>query len=401
MSKPSFKNPVTRPRAIIWTGVGILAFGLFFLVAVAATSSYWFCAEICHAVQDDSIYAYQNSSHNKVSCLACHMPAGADPVTFMLHKAVALKEIPLTLFSKYEIPLNGTSHLALDGAHMPSTQCTQCHDLSTRTVTPSAGIIINHDAHSNRNISCTACHNRIAHDEGEGYTPRNVDPNTGILNVGHADFMGMDACFRCHRLADDGVEPATPYKSAGGECKLCHTADFDLVPASHKEANFVKDKHGKMALDETAKVADQLAKEKEGDHKAKDPAKMNDEELALVGLPAMQSVNTCYTCHSKQFCIDCHGGVEMPHPAEFAKDHGEQGLANPASCAKCHGETNTCSSCHHSDPNVPGYTFDQNATWLQQHDDSALKTGPAACFECHQPTFCSHCHVRGFASTPY
>lgn len=397
MSKPSFKNPVTRPRAIIWTGVAILAFGLFFLVAVAATSSYWFCAEICHKVQDDSINAYLNSSHSKVSCLACHMPAGADPVSFLLHKATALKEIPLTLMGTYEIPLNGTSHLAMDAKHMPSTQCTQCHNLATRTVTPSEGIVIDHEAHTNRDITCSACHNRIAHNEGEGYTPINVDPQTGELNVGHSNFMDMDGCFRCHRLDDDGIESKTPYSGAGGECALCHTESFDLVPASHKVDDFVKAQHGPMALEQVELTAEALSEEHADDS---DRSKMSPGQLALVDVPSMNTVNTCYTCHSKQFCIDCHGGVEMPHPTEFAKDHGEQGLAKPDSCVKCHGE-NSCTSCHHSDPNVPGFEFNESQSWIRQHDDAALDVGPASCFECHQPTFCSHCHVRGFASTPY
>ena len=33
-------------------------------------------------------------------------------------------------------------------------------------------------------------------------------------------------------------------------------------------------------------------------------------------LPPVDTIFVCSTCHTEQFCIDCHG-MEMPHPAEF------------------------------------------------------------------------------------
>ena len=60
---------------------------------LGVTSTRWFCAEGCHKVQDDTIIAYQHSSHSKISCMACHMPVNANPVIFLLHKAEALGEL--------------------------------------------------------------------------------------------------------------------------------------------------------------------------------------------------------------------------------------------------------------------------------------------------------------------
>ncbi len=154
------------------------------------TSSYWFCADVCHKVQDDTITAYNNSTHSEINCMACHMPANADPITFVLHKVTALGELYLTVTDNYEIPLNKGSHLAMDGDHMPSTQCTQCHS-ENRVVTPSDGIIIDHVVHEENEVHCTVCHNRIAHDE-DGHQFVNVDPATGELNTGHPDFMDDD-----------------------------------------------------------------------------------------------------------------------------------------------------------------------------------------------------------------
>ncbi|MDZ4179471.1 MAG: NapC/NirT family cytochrome c, partial [Coriobacteriia bacterium] len=82
ISLDGFKDPVRRPRYIIWTGAAVLLMAAVVIVALGVTSTYWFCAEGCHKVQDDTILAYDRSSHAEVSCMACHMPVNADPVTF-------------------------------------------------------------------------------------------------------------------------------------------------------------------------------------------------------------------------------------------------------------------------------------------------------------------------------
>ena len=89
ISLSGFKGPVRRPRYIIWTGVAVLVLAAVMIVALGVTSTFWFCSEGCHKVQDDTIIAYERSAHSKLSCMACHMPAGANPVVFILHKAEA------------------------------------------------------------------------------------------------------------------------------------------------------------------------------------------------------------------------------------------------------------------------------------------------------------------------
>lgn len=388
----AFKNPVSRPRAIIWTGTALIAVIMFMTVMVAATTSYWFCAEICHAVQDDSINAYNNSSHSEVSCVSCHMPAGADPVSYMIHKVEALAELPMTVMGTYEIPLNGESHVALGGKLMQSMQCTQCHDLAKRKVTPSKGMKIDHIAHSDENIGCSICHNRIAHKE-EGIKLVNKDPKTKKLNAGHEDFMSMTACYRCHRLANDGIDAESPFE-APGKCDACHGSGFDLKPKNHKVKNFLRDAHGKLA---EAQV--ELVKEAKAEHAKEEPekghGKLTEEGKAVAELPKAEVINECYTCHAKNFCVDCHGGVEMPHDSEFAKDHKKYATKYRKACEYCHGGPNMCTSCHHSDPNVKGYTYDNKKPWIQQHYVASGVNGAAACFECHDPTYCAHCHVTG------
>lgn len=336
----AFKDPARRPRAIIWTVAVVFALVAFVMVALGVTSTYWFCANGCHKVQDDTIIAYNASSHNRISCMACHMPVGADPVTFVLHKAEALGELYLTVTNQFELPLNEHSEVAEE---MESTQCTQCHG-DNRAITPGPGIIIDHAAHAENDVTCTMCHNRVAHPEEFELTLAG--------NKKHEDFMKMEACFRCHGLEEGSKAP--------GDCAACHPADFELKPENHLQPGFY---------------------EKGGDSKGHAELKKEEPEY-------------CRICHlESDFCESCHG-LAMPHPADFQKTHGDEGKSKPAVCANCHAKgaasaeagTEFCNACHHkeSDPTKP---------WIPQHFVIVRASGADACFDCHNPTFCAACHV--------
>lgn len=349
-----FRDPLRRPRYIIWSGVAVLTFAAVMIVTLGVTSSRWFCSEGCHKVQDDTIISYSHSAHDRISCIACHMPVNSSPVTFVLHKVEALGELYLTVTNRYELPLNPGDKLALDKDKMPSTQCTQCHNLKTRKITPSSGIIIDHGVHAKNGITCVYCHNRTAHKEDFDLTLPG--------NKKHDDFMKMQACFRCHTLTE-GKKGELGY-TATGQCSACHPADFELKPASHLEtATFFPKGHA------------QLAK---------------------------KDKTYCLMCHEEQkFCYGCHA-LPMPHPADFKKGHGGLGKKNPRLCAKCHGTTTTaggslafCNNCHHkgSDPKVPWVSTTRGVP--SQHPRIVQQTGAQPCFACHDPVFCAHCHVEG------
>jgi hypothetical protein len=426
ISLAGFKDPVRRPRYIIWSVVSLFVIAAVLIVALGVTSTRWFCAEGCHKVQDDSIVAYQRSSHSEVSCMACHMPVNASPITFMLHKAEALGELYLTVTDNFELPLNAESHVSLT---MGSSQCTQCHNLKTRPVTPSKGIRIDHDVHAELNAACTVCHNRIAHREDFELTGK--DPKTRTTSK-HVDFMTMTACFRCHGLEKGAAAP--------GACESCHEPEFELKPASHAEEGFFPGGHAEMAKEmkaeaekaadhgEEGEAADAESEETSflGPEKAyassagsgKEPVAKEDVPQVIAAqrkygahddenigeeLPRVESVFYCSTCHTGQFCTNCHG-MDMPHPEAFKEPKDpEDATAHPAvsrempdRCVQCHGkneETHFCDTCHHG--TAVNFAYDATKVWATQHPDAVAASGIASCTDkCHTASFCEDCHTR-------
>lgn len=384
LSLGGFADPIRRPRWIIWTVVGIVVFVGITVPVLGLTSTRWFCSNGCHKVQDDTIRAYEHSTHSQISCMACHMPVDGNPLVFMLHKMEALGELAQAVTNNYELPLNKEDEVALK---MSSTQCLQCHDESKRKVTPTVGLRINHQIHSEKGVNCTVCHNRVAHKED--FQPTLTDPKSGERNQKHANFMTMTACFRCH--TQDAVKGAPP-----GQCFLCHTTEFPLLPASHQDPKFFPKGHGRLAAKEETRAPWLNAVETTPGLAAEAGEESGKQELEGESLRKIDEINQCSTCHARAFCTDCHG-VPMPHPKNFQKTHGAFGRANPQVCTKCHGfNADFCSNCHHG--THLKYTIDSKRTWKQQHFVAERQVGAASCVQpmgCHSPTYCATCHANG------
>jgi len=407
----AFRNPVTRPRAILWLGALLTFLPLFIAFAVAATTSFWFCAEICHKVQDDAINSYLNSSHKNVSCVACHYKPGKSPVSLIESKIIAaVGELPPTIMGTFNIPINPDSSLALNKYEFPDKRCTQCHNMANRTVTASHGIIIDHEVHEDFGVTCTMCHNRVGHNENDLELVL-TNPMTGEPAYKHDDFMMMTACYRCHDMESN--LPAT------GDCLACHTKNFDLVPGSHKVDDFLGRPHAELALAEHDAVQAALVKydmsvEPNEQTKTADLRAITADTDGLdakaaghgaLPLAPVSTINDCYTCHKKSFCYDCHG-MEMPHPANFLRPANiTDADGHPAiskedgkmeKCVMCHGveeKTLFCSTCHHGAES--NWNFDSQIDWTAtQHAVAIETTGISVCTNaCHSPNFCADCHI--------
>lgn len=384
-----FRDPLRRPRFIIWTGVGVLLIAGFAVLVLGLVSTRWFCVSACHKVQDDTIIAYSHSPHAKVSCMACHLPVNANPISFLWHKIITIPELYLTITNQYELPMNAESELAMlnDSEEMESARCTQCHSPETRPVTASHGIVINHEAHTKRNIGCTWCHNRVGHVEDFELTLP--------ANKKHEDFMKMEACYRCHGLEKDAIAP--------GKCETCHTPDFPLKPESHMKPGFFPAGHGKLGEEDAKQLEEGKAELKKLEADKKSEGAKEEGEAEAVPVKNLKEISSCGTCHDKQaFCVPCHG-MDLPHPEDFVKPKqkddpkGHPAIAKTAAgkkCEQCHHESGTkfCDGCHHGAE--VGWKYDPAIPLLKQHVSIVKTKNAQGCFKCHQEEFCSHCHVN-------
>lgn len=394
-----FRDPVRRPRAVIWLGVVLVLAAFFYVAAQTLTSTFWFCNDVCHTVHADNKAAFYAGSHEKVSCVACHYPVSMNPLPFALDRMDKLLDIPPTIRGTFEMPVNEWSQLALT---MPDVQCTQCHNLSTRPVTGTPGIIIEHPVHTDNGVVCATCHNRVAHPEdGLEFTLPGNGPK--------ADFMKMTACFRCHTLTAESV---SEFK-APGTCATCHPAGFDLEPESHDAADWYTERgasggHAEAAREEASRTAEARVEwaaieEEFYANESRLLVKLAGvDESIKTKVPPPAIIDECTTCHVREeFCDVCHG-VQVPHPAAFVENHSKgYTSADAAGCAKCHNKTGdaandalTCTLCHHP-------AWDGTGSWRTTHPGVVTADGATECLSCHQETFCSSCHVRGTPSTPY
>jgi len=316
------RTRTSRLRLAIGVVLGVL---VLVIAADIVTASPKLCGS-CHELRP-KVAAWNASAHADVGCVTCHVapyPWYARPQALIVRGGLIGRDVYKHVTKQYEDPVRSRVEGA---APMADEVCLQCHD-PNRQATSGFRILINHVEHAKRNGSCISCHVNTAHPE----------PTRGTA----ISLMGQ--CYECHGTPE--------YPEASTDCRLCHPSDYELRPASHKEATW-NSEHGGIA------IADR---------------------------------RQCSLCHvDSSFCTDCHG-LEMPHPEDWARGRsGHAGVAeqNRALCATCHDEKpDLCSMCHHKayDPS--------KGDWVKQHFIEVRNKGAAFCFDCHSPVFCAECHVR-------
>jgi hypothetical protein len=78
--------------------------------------------------------------------------------------------------------------------------------------------------------------------------------------------------------------------------------------------------------------------------------------------------------------------MDIPHPEDWQATHPETARAGQSECVMCHETKSACNDCHHQ-------SFPKLADWSGDHKQVATTLGAEGCFECHEPPFCSNCHV--------
>ena len=202
--------------------------------------------------------------------------------------------------------------------------CLECHrDVMTGVSDGASGIRISHETCAVAASSCDSCHSTTAH---------GAEVRLERLPI-------MEECTACHVS-----------QSASIACEACHVEDVEMTV--RLESGPWQVTHGP-----------------------------NWRQTHGMG-----RIDSCVTCHPADYCVRCHG-LELPHPASFGREHGQQSLADNATCDTCHASRGFCDSCH-------GIEMPHPATFLPEHSSIASDTTDPACTPCHAREDCDACHVR-------
>lgn len=303
------------------------------LVGVGAALASWTATPIlCSSCHEVAPYVttWKASSHARAGCPSCHEPVRP---WYRFPETFAFRAAMAQRDLTAHQAISATAPLpasAMRSRPVPRENCLECHDL-VRSVTLPPGLVMDHAKHVKRNKSCTSCHSQTAHPTG------NAEKAVAF----------MAQCFTCH-----GRQPGA---KARGNCDLCHTKSFSMRPQSHSPTRVWLQTHGSAAKKERT---------------------------------------SCVMCHDESFCTNCHGGLTMPHPVDWAASsnpaHAQIAKKDPTVCARCHGGgVNLCSMCHHK-----GYNSVQ-APWARNHASTVDQTGAAWCMStCHDSLFCAKCHAQ-------
>ncbi len=116
----------------------------------------------------------------------------------------------------------------------------------------------------------------------------------------------------------------------------------------------------------------------------------------------------CTTCHSEQYCADCHAGADSRafHPDNFLERHAAEVFGASGECASCHSTEAFCRDCHVSSGIAADGSRDvafhsAEPAWILTHGQAA-RVGLQSCASCHGQTDCLECHSNaGWGVNPH
>jgi hypothetical protein len=119
----------------------------------------------------------------------------------------------------------------------------------------------------------------------------------------------------------------------------------------------------------------------------------------------------CASCHKKEFCVDCHSGVQKPmdfHAGDYVNMHAQDARRNSPDCSSCHRLQTFCQGCHSRlgvAADQKGGEFGPGALyhpegWAEpglagrgpNHHSFEAQRNIKQCASCHRESFCTRCH---------
>jgi hypothetical protein len=119
-----FNDPIQRRTAVIIFGLTMANVVIVSLAAyggVQYMDSPQFCGQVCHTVMKPEFVAYQDNAHSRVTCVECHIGAGA--TWFVRSKVSGLRQVFAVAFHTYSRPIPSP----VQNLRPARDTCEQCH----------------------------------------------------------------------------------------------------------------------------------------------------------------------------------------------------------------------------------------------------------------------------------
>lgn len=111
--------------ALAWvaglTVLNVMIFGMASYRGVEYMDSAKFCGQTCHTVMQPEFTAYENSPHQRVACVQCHIGPGAD--WFVRSKLSGVRQAFAVTFHTYDRPIPSP----VEQLRPVRETCEQCH----------------------------------------------------------------------------------------------------------------------------------------------------------------------------------------------------------------------------------------------------------------------------------
>ncbi len=250
-------------------------------------------------------------------------------------------------------------------------ECADCHG-AAESLASADNLMPDHDncfvCHDESDTECSLCHT-------------NADDPSGVPHVTsyiaifpHKTHIDQNVkCLTCHKGVALSEEVSSRHLPTMTQCQTCH-GDFEAV-------GYCQQCHA---------PGEQLA-----------PATHSLDWRQSHGLTAHLQENSCATCHTEKYCLDCHQGDNLDrqiHGLNFVNNHSLAAKGKADNCYTCHEEQEFCVSCHRDQLVMP--RNHNTAGWSNlatggRHARQA-KMDLDNCLACHNDNYgepvCAQCH---------
>ena len=125
--------------------------------------------------------------------------------------------------------------------------------------------------------------------------------------------------------------------------------------------------------------------------------------LARLDAKEMTANMNCSSCHTTQFCQDCHEGENLDrltHPLNYEFTHALDAMNKQNNCTTCHTDRQFCNDCHRENNVMP---HNHTIGWVNNFPEDGgrhaveARNDLDACASCHEnnaQVICQPCHGK-------